>query len=82
MRSMSVSAPERMRSGERGRDVALRFDRDEFEERQSEVFELGDLAPGRARQRAERRNRGAKQPFGLLRLALDRDLTEVGGRHV
>ena len=67
--------------GESGGDVALRFDGHELEERKGEIFELGDLAPGRARQRAERRDRRAKQPFGLLRLALDRDLTEVLGRH-
>ena len=64
--------------GESGGDVALRFDGDEVEQRKGEVLELGDLAPRRAGQRAERRDRRAKQPFGLLRLALDRDLTEVG----
>ncbi len=68
--------------GESGRDVALRFHRDEVEERQREILELGDLAPGWTRQRAERRDRGAEKPLGLLRIASDGDLTEVGGRHV
>ena len=63
---------------QRGSHVAARFDRDEIEERQGEVFDLRDIAPRRARQRAEGRYGRTEQAVGLAGLALDRDLPEIG----
>ena len=63
------------------RCVPARFGRNKLEERQGQVFKLGDLAARRPRQRTESRNRGAKQAFGFEGFALDRDLPEIGRRH-
>ena len=67
---------------QRGGDIAPRLDRDAVEERERQIFELGDLAARRPGERAECRDRGAKQAFGLRRVALDGDLPEIGNGHL
>jgi len=61
----------------KGLNVAARFDRHLFEQRQCKVLELGDLAARRARQRTERRHCRAEQPFGLSGFRSNRDLPEI-----